>query len=322
MAAQSLSLSDEPPLQDVLDAQAHFGLPSLALVQKDWHVVRAMRAIVATDAAPFRLIFAGGTCLARAHRLVARMSEDVDFKIVSDDPTPMSASQRRKHLGTLRDRITAALQAAGFDLAPGDMRSRDANRYTVYNLRYAGTDRAGEQLRPTIQVELNHARLRRPAVTLAVSSFIAEAFTRPPELLAIPCVSVTETAAEKLVSLTRRTAMELAGLSRTPDPDLVRHIHDLHAVRAHIDHAEAIGLARSIAQSDAEEFGNQYPAYLADIAGETRKALEALQTDPAIHARYDAFVAAMVYGDPVAFSTAMETVSALTNATWPTRSKQ
>lgn len=310
-------MSDEPLLQDFLDAQAHFGLPSLALVQKDWHVVRAMRAVVATDATPFRLIFSGGTCLARAHRLVDRMSEDVDFKIVADDPTPMSANQRRKQLGTLRDRITATLQAAGFDLGPRDMRSRDANHYTVYNLRYAGVDRTGEQLRPTIQVELNHARLRCPAVTLPVSSFVAEAFTRPPELLAISCVSVTETAAEKLVSLTRRTAMELAGLSCAPDPNLVRHIHDLHAVHAHINRAEAIDLARSIAQSDAQEFSNQYPAYLADIAGETYKALDALQSDPAIRARYDAFVAGMVYGEAVEFDEAMKTVSTLVNETWP-----
>jgi predicted nucleotidyltransferase component of viral defense system len=310
-------LSDEPRLQDLLDAQAHFRLPSLALVQKDWHVVRAMRAIAATDAAPFRLIFAGGTCLARAHRLVARMSEDVDFKIVPDDSAPMSANQRRRQLGELRDRITAALQAAGFDLGPGDMRSRDANHYTVYNLRYAGAEGAGEQLRPTIQVELNHARLRRPAITFPVSSFLAEAFQRPPELPAIACISVTETAAEKLVSLTRRTAMELAGLSRAPDPNLVRHIHDLHAVRTHVDHAEAIDLARSIAQSDAQEFGNQYSAYLADITGETRKARDALQSDPAVRARYDAFVTAMVYGEPVAFDMAMTTVSDLVEAAWP-----
>lgn len=159
-------MSDEPRLQDFLDAQAHFRLPSLALVQKDWHVVRTMQAIAATDAAPFRLIFVGGTCLARAHRLVARMSEDVDFKIVPDDSAPMSANQRRRQLGELRNRITAALQTAGFDPGPGDMRSRDANHYTVYNLRYAGAKEAGEQLRPTIQVELNHAKLRRPAVTL------------------------------------------------------------------------------------------------------------------------------------------------------------
>jgi predicted nucleotidyltransferase component of viral defense system len=310
-------LNDEPSLQDLLDVRAHFQLPSLALVRKDWHVVRAMRAIAVTDTTPFRLIFAGGTCLARAHRLVARMSEDVDFKIVSDESVSLSANRRRRQLGELRDRITAALQAAGFDLGPGDIRSRDANHYTVYNLRYAGPDGAGEHLRPTIQVELNHARLRRPAVTLSVTSFVAEAFARPPELPAVACVSTTETAAEKLISLTRRTAMELAGLSRAPDPNLVRHIYDLHAIHAHVDHAEAIDLIRSIAQSDAQEFGNQHPAYLNDIAGETHKALDALQSDPAIHSRYDAFLAAMVYGEPVAFDTALKTVSAWIDTAWP-----
>ena len=97
------------------------------------------------------------------------------------------------------------------------------------------------------------------------------------------CVSVTETAAEKLVGLTRRTAMILAGLSRDPAPTLVRHIYDLHAVRDHIDKTAAIDLARQIAQKDAEEFKNQYPAYHADIAVETRKAVQAWLTEPQCH---------------------------------------
>ena len=49
---------------------------------------------------------------------------------------------------------------------------------------------------------------------------------------------MTETAAEKLVALTRRIAMELAGLSRDPDPTLVRHIYDLHLMQGHIDPVE------------------------------------------------------------------------------------
>ena len=71
---------------------------------------------------------------------------------------------------------------------------------------------------------MSPAPLRHPPVMLPVSSFIAEAHGRAPEIPKIACVSLTETAAEKLVSLTRRTAMEMAGLSRDPDPTLVRHI--------------------------------------------------------------------------------------------------
>ncbi len=78
-------MSDNPSLQDLLEVQAHFGLPSLALVEKDWHVVRALAGIAAVDAAPLRLVFGGGTVLSRAHRLIRRMSEDVDLKIVADE---------------------------------------------------------------------------------------------------------------------------------------------------------------------------------------------------------------------------------------------
>ena len=217
----------------------------------------------------------------------------------------------RQQLGALRDRITQTLQAAGFAFDPADQahtRSRNENHYTVWQLPYDSESGAGEGLRPTIQIEMTYAPLRRAPVTLPVSSFVAEAHGRPPEVAEIACVSVTETAAEKLVALTRRTAMELAGLSRDPDPTLVRHIYDLHLMQGHIDHGQVAALARDIAAADAKEFRNQYPAYAADIAGETRKALAALRTDPAHRDRYNRFVAAMAYGERPEFDAAMTTV--------------
>jgi hypothetical protein len=53
-------LSDKPSLQDLLEVQRHFGLPSPALVEKDWHVVKALGVITAADTAPARLVFGGG----------------------------------------------------------------------------------------------------------------------------------------------------------------------------------------------------------------------------------------------------------------------
>jgi predicted nucleotidyltransferase component of viral defense system len=152
--------------------------------------------------------------------------------------------------------------------------------------------------------------VRLPSSLKPVSSFIAEAFGRAPEVPAIACVSLAETAAEKLVSLTRRTAMDLAGLSHDADPALVRHIYDLHTMRDLIDTDEVARLARDIAAADAAEFRNQYPAYAADIAGETHKALDALRTAPIYRTRYASFVGAMVYGEQTGFDDAMATVTA------------
>ena len=148
------------------------------------------------------------------------------------------------------------------------------------------------------------------------SSFVAEVLNWPPEVPAIACVSVTETGAEKLVSLTRRTAMDLAGQTRDFDPALVRHVYDLHMLRDHVDRGTVIALARDIAKVDAIEFRSQYPAYHADIAGETFKALDALRTGPVHRERYDRFVAAMVYGERVEFDEAMGTVAELVGDAW------
>lgn len=79
-------MSDKPSLQDLLEVQKHFGLPSPTLVEKYWYVVQALAALVAVDAASLRLVFSGGTALSRAHRRICRMSEDIDLKILSEEP--------------------------------------------------------------------------------------------------------------------------------------------------------------------------------------------------------------------------------------------
>lgn len=313
---------DRPSPSDLREVSAYFGLPSERLVEKDWHVVRAMQAVLAVDAGPFELVFAGGTCLARAHRLVQRMSEDVDFKVVPKPgaTAPSSKNQLRLALGDLRARITRSLQEAGLVFDPNDpnqLSSRDDNRYTVYNLAYTPEDQVGVQLRPTLQIELNYTVLRQQAVGQSVSSFIAEAFGRPAEIATVPCVSVNETAAEKLVALTRRTAMELSGHAPKSDPTLVRHIYDLHAISAHVDRDAVATMARAIAVSDAEEFRHQHPAYQNDIVGETRRAIAAWTQAGASPLMYDNFVWAMVYGQPVPFATAITTTVELAKAAWP-----
>ena len=73
-------------LDDVTDA---LELPSSQVVEKDFRVVEILSAIMAAPLpSGARLVFAGGTCLARAHELVRRMSEDIDLKVVVDPAPP------------------------------------------------------------------------------------------------------------------------------------------------------------------------------------------------------------------------------------------
>ncbi len=301
-------MSDEITLRDLLEVQQHFGLPSAALVEKDFRVVQALAAIIAIDTTPLRLVFGGGTSLSRAHRIIRRMSEDIDLRIVSD-PEPT-----RPALRGLRETITEALLAAGFRFDPNDpahRASRNESRYTIYRLPYEPLLRGEGALRPEIQIEVSLWPLRMQAIALPVSSFVAEAFQRPPEIANISCVSIVETAADKFVALTRRAGAELADPDLERDDTLVRHIYDLHVARDRYDRVEFASLLNPIMLADAEAYGNQFPAYRANPMAETLRAVDGLASDPTYSQRYEKFQRDMVYGDRVDFAACLGTLKEL-----------
>jgi len=127
----------------------------------------------------------------------------------------------------------------------------------------------------------------------------------------IACVSITQTAAEKFVALTRRTAAESADAGSPRDPTLARHVYDLHAIRAHYDLAEVAALAREIMPHDAEVFGNQFPAYRANPMAETLRAVQVLETDPGYARRYAEFCRDLVYGGGPNFEDAVGIIMAI-----------
>jgi len=301
-------LNDRPTLQQLLEIQQHFGLPSPALVEKDWHVIKALAAIIAVDTRPFRLIFGGGTALGRAYGLVKRMSEDIDLRIVGvDRPTK---GQLRK----LRKAITAALLEAGFKFNPDNPNHRmtkHKGHYTVYQIPYEPVAEGAGALRPEIKIELSVFPLRRPAVKRSVSSFIAEGSSKPPEIPSIDCASILETVADKLVALTRRAGAELAGLREERDTTLVRHIHDLHAVRGQYNPAEVTKLAREIMTDEAAQRADDFPAYKADPLAETLKAIDGIAASADYATDYATFRRDMVYGGGVDFATAIGTLKEL-----------
>lgn len=300
-------MSDRPTQQELLEAQEHFGLPSPGLVEKDWHVVKALAAIATLDTGDFRLVFGGGTALSRAYKLTRRMSEDVDLKIVCKTPPSRGALRR------LRKTITDALLAAGFVFDPNDEKylvSMYKGHYTKYMLPYEPLA-PGEGLRPHVQIETSVWPLRRDAVDKPVSSFVAEAYGREPEVPKIACSSIVETAAEKLVALTWRAGSELAGLREERDPTLVRHIYDLHMSREHYDAAETAALAHDVMKADAAARGDKFPAWKKDPLGETLRAIDGIPKDKVFVDGYAAFQRDMVYGDKPAFSAAMKSLNVL-----------
>src|SRR5579864_5645843 len=84
------------------------------VVEKDYYVTQVIHALSDLENEYFRLIFAGGTCLAKGHKIVKRMSEDVDFKIQFTNTDKISSKSRMlKELKQFRTLISSKLEIPG-----------------------------------------------------------------------------------------------------------------------------------------------------------------------------------------------------------------
>jgi len=78
--AADMKLFEHPDFeQAILRATEHFHNRRLraAIIEKDYYVTEALRLIATT--APDKIIFKGGTSLAKGWNLIQRFSEDIDI---------------------------------------------------------------------------------------------------------------------------------------------------------------------------------------------------------------------------------------------------
>ena len=85
------------------------------LIEKDWHVVRAIGVIAQVDTAGMMPAFSGGTSLSKGWELIKRFSEDIDIRIepfdelqVDTNPNHEKAQHiesRRVFYDKLRDKV-------------------------------------------------------------------------------------------------------------------------------------------------------------------------------------------------------------------------
>jgi predicted nucleotidyltransferase component of viral defense system len=250
------------------------------LVEKDWHVVRALGVIAQVDAAGMMPAFSGGTSLSEAWELIKRFSEDIDFKVA--EPPASSATRARRERTAYRERILEALAGAGFDLVEEPL-VRDVSRFFSANLAYDAEFGAGQGLRPHIRVEMSFEAPALPPAPRAIRSLIAMAQRELPEVASFPCVDPVETAADKLSALAWRVLVR----DRTSPRDDPRHLHDLAALEQHAAAAPRFAeLVRIAAAADKGRGGAQ----AVDPKTMFAEMLRRLETDPLWAREYEDFV--------------------------------
>lgn len=285
---------NETLLRQISDAGELLGLEE-AVIEKDYYVTQVIHVLSNLENEVFRVVFCGGTCLAKAHKLVQRMSEDVDFKVQLKITENFSKSRLKKELKDFRSQIRSTLIVPGLSVT-NDV-ARNEGRYQQITLKYPYSFPIGNALRPDIQVELTFADILLPTNELKIKTIIEDNF-KGVNLFSPPitkCISIDETAIEKWVGLTRRIVAIERG-REDDDKTLIRHIYDLNAInQADKISSNFIELAKTIIISDGKQFKNKHPEYAADPSAEIRQTLALLKAKPLWKERYEEFIEAMVY---------------------------
>ncbi|MFD1145399.1 nucleotidyl transferase AbiEii/AbiGii toxin family protein [Larkinella insperata] len=237
------------PSKAIVEEIAQIKGISEAFVEKDWYVTQVIRLITSICFQDFTLVFTGGTALSKAHGLIQRFSEDIDFRVMAPSLIAQNKSQQSKTLSAFKKAVIDILQT-DFVIDESQITARNGNRFIAIELNYHTLFGRADALRPHILLELTVSDLFLPAVNLSVSSFINEVAKRQPEVESINCIDPVENAADKLSAITWRIPDRKRG-TVNDDPYLVRHIHDLAILSDRVmDHPEFQTLVRSAIDRD------------------------------------------------------------------------
>lgn len=268
------------------------------IVEKDVYVTRVIHAVSQLDHDYYRLIFQGGTCLAKAYKLVPRMSEDCDFRMEAKSlAQTLSKDTKRRCLREFRHNIITVLQQNGFVIDKSKIRVRDEGNFMSMRIEYSSFYSHVQTIKPFLAIDFFLTDVKTPTVNLPITTLIRNTLgdiVQHPEK-SMECVSITETAAEKWVGLTRRIAT-IKNREYYNDPSLVRHIYDLYK----INKAELLGnkfaqLTTKLITAEREKFKTHNIDYFKNPLYEINHALHILNTSQEWRHNWEQFIGAMVF---------------------------
>lgn len=145
-------------------------------------------------------------------------------------------------------------------------------------------------LRPQLKVEFICRPPKLPVESMPIGYMLDKFVGRDSGTFEMPCISIAETLAEKVLSLLRRCAWFWGGHQRGQfDTALVRHVYDVWRIQATVPDAFAASCDHfdDWVQKDALEFGGQNPEFDADAYRVLRDALTRAATDEGLRVNYE-----------------------------------
>jgi predicted nucleotidyltransferase component of viral defense system len=277
-----------------------------AFLEKDWYTQHILGIMAECRSDRFQLVFGGGTSLSKGYQLIKRFSEDIDFKVQMLQPNT-SRTNRRDYGERLLEAILES--SPELELA-GEVTKHDRSLFIKFDISYPSQYSLENALRTCIQVEVSFKEPTLAPEPRSLTSLIAQMQEQAPEIGEFPCVSLAETGADKVASLTWRV---FAKAPNDPGYDQrnIRHLYDLAYLSPQIaDREDWASLSIRSLETDLETRAKSMNSSSRELlAGLVPR----LTNEPEYRQHYEDFVQALSYEErPMGFGEAIDQLSMLT----------
>ncbi len=270
------------------------------VIEKDIYVTHAISIVSNISHEHYELVFQGGTSLAKAHRIIERMSEDCDFRIRFKDPYLKKSKEfKQKALRQFRHELVDVLRGSNFTIDASNIKVRNEGRFMEIRATYPSVFPHIESMKPFIALEFFLGDVKMAAETKLVTTLIRQVFgekIKHPEF-PVNSIAIIETAAEKWVGLTRRVATS-RHRSHYRDANLVRHLYDLYKIDEQGYFSDEFNLlVTQIVSDDRKQYKNHNDDYYQDPGAEIQRAVDELHQSSEWHENWDKFIETMVFSE-------------------------
>ncbi len=280
---------------------------SVSALEKDLHLSVILERLLSSGVELPGLVLCGGTSLVKGHRLISRMSEDMDFKVVVGPDC--SKNQKSLFLSELKKKIASLLGDEGFLVS--NVSAHDDNNFFRVELEYAPSFAREAALRPYILLEFTAQTPFLPPVVCQSNSLLGLAVSEELHAVSLPCLDVVETVAEKSVAFLRRSRKMEFRSEKSRDRRLVRHVYDIGTiVSTGIEFQPVQRVFDNALGRDAAKYASHDPEFAINPRLELARASANLDR-ALLQGDYVRFVDSLVAGPAISFDQAFENFRAL-----------
>jgi len=273
---------------------------SVSALEKDLHLSVILEQLGSSRAELPELVLCGGTSLVKGHKLIARMSEDMDFKVAVS--STFSKNQRSSFLSRLKRHVSSLLTDNGYSVER--VTAHNQNSFFRIEVGYSPAFPLEAALRPHVLLEFTVEEPFLPPVVCQATALLGFAVSEELHSVSFPCLEVAETVAEKSVAFLRRSRRGRSPSAQPWDSRLVRHVYDIGSIGA--NGVEYSTLEASFANAmgrDSTRYASQDPEFRENPRMELARALRNLNSS-ALQADYETFVESLVAGPALGFEEA------------------